>query len=102
MAKTGRKRSPKKGKLRASAGRGRKPRKIASRRPQNRDGNPVAAGAAASTVPRDGFPIVGIGASAGGLEAFTQLLQNFPMDSGVALVVVQHLDPTHESMLATI
>ena len=45
------------------------------------------------------FPIVGIGASAGGLEAFTQLLQHIPVTTGLAFVLVQHLDPTHESML---
>ncbi|MEO8134316.1 MAG: chemotaxis protein CheB, partial [Betaproteobacteria bacterium] len=45
------------------------------------------------------FPIVGIGASAGGLEAFRRLLQRFPPDTGMALVLVQHLDPTHESEL---
>jgi two-component system CheB/CheR fusion protein len=46
------------------------------------------------------FPIVGIGASAGGLEAFTNLLQNLPVDTGMAFVLVQHLDPDHESALA--
>jgi two-component system CheB/CheR fusion protein len=45
------------------------------------------------------FPIVGIGASAGGLEAFTQLLQPLPSDPGLAFILVQHLDPTRESML---
>src|SRR5436190_2237685 len=45
------------------------------------------------------FPIVGIGASAGGLAAFTELLACVPADSGMAFVVVQHLDPTHPSML---
>src|SRR5690348_13990898 len=45
------------------------------------------------------FPIVGVGASAGGLEAFTQLLQNLPADSGMAFVLVQHLDPDHPSAL---
>ncbi|HKD99621.1 MAG TPA: chemotaxis protein CheB, partial [Planctomycetota bacterium] len=50
--------------------------------------------------PKDGaFPIVGIGASAGGLEAFTQLLQNLPANTGIAFVFVQHLDPTHLSLL---
>jgi two-component system CheB/CheR fusion protein len=44
--------------------------------------------------------IVGIGASAGGLEAFTQLLAGMPTDTGMAFVLVQHLDPRHESMLA--
>jgi two-component system CheB/CheR fusion protein len=49
--------------------------------------------------PRNPFPIVGIGASAGGLEAFRQLLQNLPADTGAAFVLVQHLSPTHESIL---
>ncbi len=44
-------------------------------------------------------PIVGIGASAGGLEAFTQLLGALPTDTGMAFVLVQHLEPTHESVL---
>ncbi len=48
------------------------------------------------------FPIVGIGASAGGLEAIGDLFSNLPADSGMAFLVVQHLDPAHPSMLATI
>jgi two-component system CheB/CheR fusion protein len=43
--------------------------------------------------------IVGIGASAGGLEAFTQLLRRLPADTGMAFVLVQHLDPNRESAL---
>ena len=46
------------------------------------------------------FPIVGIGASAGGFEAFGEMLNALPVDSGMAFVLIQHLDPTHESMLA--
>ncbi|MDO8492806.1 MAG: CheR family methyltransferase [bacterium] len=46
--------------------------------------------------------IVGIGASAGGLEAVTELLQNLPEKTGMAFVYVQHLDPTHKSLLAPI
>ena len=45
------------------------------------------------------FPIVGIGASAGGLEALEQLLGNMPEESGMAYVVVQHLDPKQKGML---
>jgi len=45
------------------------------------------------------FPIVGIGASAGGLEAFEQFLVNVPDNSGMAYVVIQHLDPTQKGML---
>ncbi|NDH51543.1 MAG: chemotaxis protein CheB, partial [Betaproteobacteria bacterium] len=48
------------------------------------------------------FPIVGLGASAGGLEAFEQFLRAMPSDSGMALVLVQHLDPTHGSILGEI
>src|SRR5580700_2773506 len=48
------------------------------------------------------FPIIGVGASAGGLEAFTELLHALPKDNGMAFVFVQHLDPKHVSMLAEI
>lgn len=48
------------------------------------------------------FPIVGIGASAGGLEAMTQLLKSLPADTGMAFVLVQHLDPAHESALSSL
>ena len=44
-------------------------------------------------------PIVGIGASAGGLEAFSELLTHLPGDTGLSFVFIQHLDPRHESML---
>lgn len=43
--------------------------------------------------------IVGIGASAGGLQAFKTFFANMPADSGMAFVLVQHLDPQHRSML---
>ena len=46
------------------------------------------------------FHIVGIGASAGGLEALSQLLHHLSPDTGMALVLVQHLAPKHESFLA--
>jgi two-component system CheB/CheR fusion protein len=45
------------------------------------------------------FPIIGIGASAGGLEALEQLLSSVPDNSGMAYVVIQHLDPTQKGML---
>jgi len=48
------------------------------------------------------FPIVGVGASAGGLEAFTLLLEHVPSSTGMAFVLVQHLDPTHASQLTEI
>jgi len=49
-----------------------------------------------------GFPIVGIGASAGGLEAFELFFRNMPPKSGMAFVLISHLDPSHPSMLAEI
>jgi two-component system CheB/CheR fusion protein len=48
------------------------------------------------------FPIVGIGASAGGLESFSELLARVPADTGMAYVFVQHLDPAHDSRLVEI
>ena len=50
----------------------------------------------------ESFAIVGIGASAGGLEPFTQLLKNIPPDIGMGFVLVQHLAPDHESHLGEI
>jgi two-component system CheB/CheR fusion protein len=48
---------------------------------------------------RQDFPIVGIGASAGGLEAFREFINAIPKDSEMAYVIVQHLHPLHDSML---
>jgi two-component system CheB/CheR fusion protein len=48
------------------------------------------------------FPVVGIGASAGGLEAFKKLITAIPEDSGMAYILVQHLHPGHESALPEI
>jgi two-component system CheB/CheR fusion protein len=48
------------------------------------------------------FPIVGVGASAGGLEAFSELLRELPEKTGMAFVLVQHLDPKHSSDLGEI
>ncbi len=45
------------------------------------------------------FPIVGIGASAGGLEALEQFLRGVPKGSGMAFVIIQHLDPTHKGIM---
>jgi two-component system CheB/CheR fusion protein len=51
---------------------------------------------------KSGFPIIGIGASAGGLEAFEVFFKQVPADSGMAFILVSHLDPAHSSMLAEI
>jgi two-component system CheB/CheR fusion protein len=48
------------------------------------------------------FPIVGIGASSGGLEAILELLAELPAQAGLAVLVVQHLDPARPSMLSEI
>ena len=48
---------------------------------------------------RVSFPVVGIGCSAGGLEALEQFFSHVPAQPGMAFVVVQHLDPTHSSAL---
>jgi len=51
---------------------------------------------------RQPFPIVGVGASAGGLEAFTDLLSHLPRDTGMAFVLIQHLAPKHRTILPEI
>jgi two-component system, chemotaxis family, CheB/CheR fusion protein len=50
----------------------------------------------------DNFFVVGVGASSGGLDAFKQLLKEIPLNSGLAFILVQHLDPTHDSILVEI
>jgi two-component system CheB/CheR fusion protein len=50
-------------------------------------------------LPLSDFPIVGLGASAGGLDAFRKLLEVLPPKGGMAYVLIQHLDPKHESMM---
>lgn len=50
-------------------------------------------------VPDQDFPVVGIGASAGGLEALEQFFGNIPAKCGIAFVVIQHLDPTYVGIM---
>lgn len=52
--------------------------------------------------PNELFPVVGIGASAGGLEAFTELLNYLPTDTDMAFVMIQHMSPESESVLSLI
>ena len=61
----------------------------------NQEENEIAFSAPALTC-----AVVGIGASAGGLDALTHLFQNVPSNTGLGFVVIQHLDPHHESQLA--
>src|SRR5262245_22271735 len=53
----------------------------------------------AGTKPSTNFPVVGVGASAGGLEALERFLSQMPTDTGMAFVLVTHLAPSHVSML---
>jgi two-component system CheB/CheR fusion protein len=64
--------------------------------PKSGDAAVQAAGIAPPQVP---FPVVAIGASAGGLEGFTALLSELPAEPGMAFLLVQHLDPDHRSLL---
>ena len=49
-----------------------------------------------------GFPITGIGASAGGLETLNNFFSIMPPDSNMAFVVIQHLSPQHKSIMASL
>ena len=57
---------------------------------------------AKAEVKENSFPVVAIGASAGGLEAMMELLKYLPSDTGMAFIYVQHLSPDHKSMLTEI
>ncbi|MGH9319902.1 MAG: PAS domain S-box protein [Vicinamibacteria bacterium] len=73
---------------------------------KNRTGRAASPAADHATDTRDepraggSFPIVGVGASAGGLEAFSAFLTHLPLDTGMGFVLVQHLDPEHDSALS--
>jgi two-component system CheB/CheR fusion protein len=59
----------------------------------------ASAGSPGDAPPAVAFPVVGIGASAGGLDAFVRLLKALPAEPGMAIVIVQHLSPDYESAL---
>jgi len=65
------------------------------RKPANAKSRPVKQSPEPQQARRALFPIVGVGASAGGLEAFTQLLKALESGTEMAYVLVQHLDPSH-------
>ena len=67
--------------------------------PRKRTGNNRQSQSSATLDPVEKFLIAAIGASAGGVEAFTELIRNLPGDTGMAFVLIQHLDPTHHSIL---
>ena len=66
-------------------------------RAENLDENLATVGDSLSLENR--FPVVGIGASAGGLDAFRQLLSHLPTDTGMAFVLIQHLAAKQKSLL---
>src|SRR5512147_387296 len=74
-------------------------KKAGRRKPVKLARLPLKEPAASDRAEGNSLPIVGIGASAGGLEAFTELLSHLPDDTGMAFVLIQHLDPKHESHL---
>ena len=63
------------------------------------DHDPEKSARGAGEKRRTPCPIVGIGASAGGLEAFEAFFSHMPADSGMAFVLVQHLDPRHDTLM---
>src|SRR2546430_1172857 len=65
--------------------------------PKKNNSNPAAD--VPTSPPSADCPVAGIGASAGGMEAFSDLLRNVPSNTGMAYVLVQHLDPKHASLL---
>ena len=78
-----------------------------AQRPESADQSDAAPAADPADEPQDqpvdpaaAFPVVGIGASAGGLDAYRRLMESLPVDTGMALVLIQHLDPQHPSLLA--
>lgn len=83
---------------RAAAGRARQNR--AGGGPTSERGPPPAGRDAIPRPVPAVFPIVVIGASAGGLEAFKRFFAHVPSDSGMAFVLIPHLDPTHKSLIA--
>jgi len=77
----------------------------APRTPEPTPGAKAAAGVKAPDFrapdfPALDFPVVGLGASAGGLEAFRRFFEAAPADGGMAYILIQHLDPSHESLMA--
>lgn len=74
-----------------------------SKKPEKKESaavQPAAPPPMMEDVPRLPFPVVGVGASAGGLEAFMQLLRALEARLGMAFVLVPHLDPSHESAMS--
>src|SRR5271165_2862728 len=95
-AKKPRKRAPRKSPARPDKSR----RPAKTERPANLKRPVAATPQQVSPSARDSFLMVGLGASAGGLEAARKLLAALPAKTGFAFVLIQHLYPTHQSMMA--
>jgi two-component system CheB/CheR fusion protein len=78
-----------------------KTKRTPAREPRSRPvaAGPTAAKTAAARAPRDPLRVVGLGCSAGGLEACADFFTGLPADTGMAFVVVSHLDPDHKGMM---
>ena len=76
-----------------------KPKKTDSAKPSELKPSKSSKSVEGQEMALNDFPIVGIGASAGGLEALEQFFANMPKDNGMAFVVIQHLDPTHVGIM---
>src|SRR5688500_11655671 len=74
--------------------------KNTSTAPRDVNGGPTQKDSTASAFVS--FPVVGIGASAGGLTAVSELLRHLPDGTRAAIVIIQHLDPKHGSLTADI
>ena len=76
-------------------------KKVSKKKPKSKAKTAAPASPAKSveSAEENSFPIVGVGASAGGFEAFADLLRHLPEKTGMAFVFVQHLDPSHTSAL---
>ncbi|HVW70504.1 MAG TPA: chemotaxis protein CheB, partial [Steroidobacteraceae bacterium] len=95
-------RRPKAAAFRASPTADAKPARLSARRPAADAKRLPPRRPAATPLPRcvpRSFPIVGIGASAGGLGAFTRFFAHMSADSGMAFVLIPHLDPSHKSLM---
>ncbi|KAA5542674.1 PAS domain S-box protein [Roseiconus nitratireducens] len=78
---------------------GSQPKTTAGQENRSETRTPVAGLSIQAKTPASDFPIVGVGASAGGLEALEELLKNMPRDPGMAFVIVTHQHPDHKSLL---
>src|SRR5881394_1881589 len=101
-------RNPSKGEPRRPPTRGNEGLRVKKQRSAKQEDDPILPGvnpaAEDHATPDESlpYPIVAIGASAGGLEAYKQFLSAMPEKTGVAFVVLQHLDPKHHSLLTEI